>query len=102
MIKFIEHIPDLDATANYRPHGAAEDKIITNKQMNKLNNLACYYSIPTDKTSKFLQPAQIDATLCSHLIVASAQVQDNNVYFKRLFDMQVPKMIFIPLSNNKW
>jgi len=51
--------------------------------------LACYYSIPIDNTTKSLHPAQINATLCTHLIVAFAQVQNNSVYFKSSFDMEV-------------
>jgi len=101
MINFVEHIiPDLDIAAyltksNYTTHGTANDKTIRSKRMDKSYNLACYYAIPFDNTNKFLQPAHIDADLCTHLIVASAVVQSNSVYFRSSFDMQVPKIFNI-------
>jgi len=104
MINFVEHIPDLDiaaylATSNYTTHETANDKTIRRKRMDISYNLACYYIIPLDNTNKFLQPANIDADLCTHLIVASAVVQNNSVYFRNSFDKQVPMIFIISLSN---
>jgi len=101
MIHFVTHILDSDiavyrahtfaiaAKSNYKTYWTAKEKIIPNKRIDKTYNLACYYSIPTDNTNKTLHPTQINATLCTHLIVAFAQVQNNSVYFKSSFDMQV-------------
>jgi len=101
MINFVVHISDSDiavyrahtfaiaAKSNYKTYWTAKDKIIPGKRIDKTYNLACYYSIPTDDTNKTLHPAQINASLCTHLIVAFAQVQNNSVYFKSSFDMQV-------------
>lgn len=104
---FVEPVPDSDiaayrahtfavaAKSNFKTHWTAKDKIILSKRIDKIYNLACYYSIPTDSTDKTLHPAQINATLCTHLIVAFAQVQNNGVYFKSSFDMQVRCFIII-------
>lgn len=102
---FVEHIPDSDiaayrahtfavaAKSNFKTNWTAKNQIILSKRIDKVYNLACYYSIPIDNTNKSLHPAQIGATLCTHLIVAFAQVQNNSVYFKSSFDMQVRRCI---------
>ncbi|KAL5237863.1 hypothetical protein ACI65C_005273 [Semiaphis heraclei] len=80
-------------TSNYTTHGTAYDKTIRSKRMDMSYNLACYYAIPFDNSNKFLQPAHIDAALCTHLIVASAVVQSNSVYFRSSFDKQILRQV---------
>ncbi|CAI6366535.1 unnamed protein product [Macrosiphum euphorbiae] len=87
------HTFAIAAKSNYKTYWTAKDKIIPDKRIDKKYNLACYYSIPTDDTNKTLHPAQINATLCTHLIVAFAQVQNNSVYFKSSFDMQILRQV---------
>lgn len=77
------------AKSNYKSNWTAEFTVIPKKRIEKTYHLACYYSIPNDKTSKNLLPSQINATLCTHLIVAFAQVQNNSVHFKSSFDIEV-------------
>lgn len=77
------------AKSSYTTNWTAEYIELPNKRVEKTYHLACYYSIPTDNTSNTLFPDQINATLCTHLIVAFAQVQNNSVYFKSSFDMEV-------------
>ncbi|XP_025422483.1 chitinase-3-like protein 2 [Sipha flava] len=93
-------------TASYRAHAfaiaskysnktswTAKYKINLKNRINKAYNLACYYSIPTDNTSNTLQPDQINASLCTHLIVAFAQVRNNSVYFKSSLDTDVLRQV---------
>ncbi|CAH1716967.1 unnamed protein product [Aphis gossypii] len=81
------------AKSNYKTYWTAKDKINLNKRIEKTYHLACYYSIPIDNTTESLHPAQINATLCTHLIVAFAQVQNNSVYFKSSFDMEILRQV---------
>jgi len=82
------------ANSNYTNDWTAKYKIDLKKRIDKAYNLACYYSIPVDNTTDTLLPDQISATLCTHLIVAFAQVQNNSVYFKSSFDTEVRYFIF--------
>lgn len=75
--------------SNYKTDWKAKHVINLKTRIDKAYNLACYYTIPTDNTSYSLFPAQIDATLCTHIIVAFAQVQNNSVFFKSSFDIEV-------------
>lgn len=107
MLYFILFIPDSDAVlyrartlaiaakSNYKNNWTAKYKVNLKTRIDKSYHLACYYSIPTDNSSNTLLPAQINATLCTHLIVAFAQVQNNTVYFKSSFDIEVRYFILL-------
>lgn len=86
--------------SNYETNWTAKYKINLKKRIDKDYHLACYYSIPNDNTSDSLLPAQINATLCTHLIVSFAQVQNNSVYFKSSFDTNVRYLIIILFFYN--
>ncbi|XP_050434673.1 chitinase-3-like protein 2 [Adelges cooleyi] len=77
------------AKSSHHAHWAAKHLVDLNKRIDKTYHLACYYSIPTNDSSDILYPNQINATLCTHLIVASAQVLNNSVYFKNPFDINI-------------
>lgn len=66
-----------------------KDSAFLKTRVDKMYHLACYYSIPAQNTSNTLRPAQINSTLCTHIIVSFAQVQNNTVYFKSSFDVEV-------------
>lgn len=74
----------LAAKSNYKTNWTAEYKVNLRKRIDKQYHLACYYSIPTQNSSDNLLPSQINATLCTHLIVAFAQVKNNSVYLSSL------------------
>lgn len=86
------------AKSNFKTNWTAQYNINLKKQFIKAYNLACYYSIPVDNFSTSLLPDQIDANLCTHLIVAFAQVQNNTVYFKSSYDIDV--CYFFTIINN--
>lgn len=77
------------AKTNSTYEWTAKYKIDLKKRIDKVYHLACYYSIPIENTTDTLLPPQINATLCTHLIVSFAQVQNNSVYFKSSFDIEV-------------
>lgn len=81
------------AKSNYKTNWTAEYKVDFKKRIDKTYHLACYYLIPVDNASNTLLPPQIDATLCTHLIVSFAQVQNNSVYMSS-FDMKVSTVNF--------
>jgi len=92
MINFNEYISDLNIspeTIKYSTGWTADTKTIRSKRMDKLYNLACYYFMPSDETDQTLFPNEINPDLCTHLIVAAAEVRNNNVYFKNSFDTEV-------------
>lgn len=89
VMSYRAHTFAIAAKSNYKTEWTAKYNINLKRRIEKMYNLACYYSIPTDNTSDILLPAQINATLCTHLIVAFAQVQNNSVYFKSSFDTNV-------------
>lgn len=80
------------AKSNYKNNWTAKYKVNLETRVDKTYHLACYYSIPTDNSSNTLLPAKINATLCTHLIVAFAQVQNNSVYLSSS-DMEVRYLI---------
>lgn len=77
------------AKSNYKTNWTAKYKINLKTRVEKKYNLACYYRIPSGNTSNDLLPRQINATLCTHLIVAFAQVKNNSVYFPSSFETDV-------------
>lgn len=87
-ISYRAHTLTIAAKSNFKTNWTAQYKINLKKRIDKIYNLACYYSIPADNSTSLL-PDQIDATLCTHLIVAFAQVKNNSVYFKSSFDIEV-------------
>lgn len=72
------------AKSSYKTNWTAEYKVNLRKRIDKPYQLACYYSLPTQNSSDHLLPSQINATLCTHLIVAFAQVKNNSVYLSSL------------------
>ncbi|XP_022174383.1 chitinase-like protein 4 [Myzus persicae] len=75
-------------TIKYSPDWTAENKT-RSKRMDKLNNLACYYLMPSDYTLETLYPDEINPALCTHLIVTAARVQNNRVYFETTYDEEI-------------
>lgn len=80
-MSYRSHTFAVAAKSNYKTKNwTAKYNVNLEKRINKLYNLACYYSLPTQNSSDHLLPSQINATLCTHLIVTFAQVKDNSVY----------------------
>jgi len=92
------HTFTIASKSNYKTNWTAKYKVNLKKRIEQPYYLACYYSIPTDNTSNNLLPAQINARLCTHLIVAFAQVQNNSVYFRSSFDIEVRSFILLFLN----
>lgn len=75
--------------SNYNTNWTAKYEVNLKTRFQKEYNLVCYYRIPSCNTSDDLLPEQINATLCTHLIVAFAQVKNYSVYFTSSFDTDV-------------
>lgn len=87
------HTFAIAAKNNYKTNWTAEYKVNLKKRIDKTYHLACYYLIPVENSNNTLLPSQINATLCTHLIVSFAQVQNNSVYMS-LFDIKVSTVYF--------
>ncbi|VVC39783.1 Chitinase II,Glycoside hydrolase, chitinase active site,Glycoside hydrolase superfamily,Glycoside [Cinara cedri] len=92
-ISYRAHTLAIAAKSNFKTNWTAQYKINLQKRIDKTYHMACYYSIPAENISTSLLPDQIDSHLCTHLIVAFAQVQNNSVYFKSSFDIEILRQV---------
>ncbi|XP_050544154.1 chitinase-3-like protein 2 [Daktulosphaira vitifoliae] len=80
------------AKSDHDVHWPANQTVNLKKRVEKSYNLLCYYSLPSGNSSNLL-PSKINATLCTHIIIAAAQVQNNSVYIKSSFEENIIKQV---------